>query len=114
MTANVNAAALGVAAIGGAENGSVESGGIILSIQGITKEFDGVKVLDNVSFDLKRGEIMGLIGENGAGKSTLIKIITGIYAPSGGSLALNGRPAHIPDYITAKNWAFPRFPRNSI
>ncbi|MDR2476335.1 MAG: sugar ABC transporter ATP-binding protein [Treponema sp.] len=75
---------------------------IILSIQGITKEFDGVKVLDNVSFDLKRGEIMGLIGENGAGKSTLIKIITGIYSPSGGSLALNGRPAQIPDYIAAK------------
>ena len=75
---------------------------IILSIQGITKEFDGVKVLDNVSFDLRRGEIMGLIGENGAGKSTLIKIITGIYPPSGGSLALNGKSVQILDYITAK------------
>ncbi|MDR0498076.1 MAG: ATP-binding cassette domain-containing protein, partial [Treponema sp.] len=81
---------------------SKEAGGVILSIQGITKEFSGVKVLDEVSFDLRRGEIMGLIGENGAGKSTLIKIITGIYFPSGGSLALNGQPVHVPDYIIAK------------
>ena len=79
-----------------------ESGGVILSVQGLTKEFSGVKVLDNVSFDIKRGEIMGLIGENGAGKSTLIKIITGIYTPSGGALELNGQPVHVPDYITAK------------
>ena len=84
------------------ETGAGGAADIILSIQGITKEFDGVKVLDNVSFDLRRGEIMGLIGENGAGKSTLIKIITGIYSPSGGSLALNGRPAQIPGYIAAK------------
>ncbi|MCL2269928.1 MAG: sugar ABC transporter ATP-binding protein [Treponema sp.] len=83
------------------EAGSV-AGETILSIQKITKEFSGVRVLDNVSFDLRRGEIMGLIGENGAGKSTLIKIITGIYSPSNGSLALNGQQAHIPDYIAAK------------
>jgi ABC-type glutathione transport system ATPase component len=43
---------------------------VILSIQNIAKEFSGVKVLDNISFDLRQGEIMGLIGENGAGKST--------------------------------------------
>ena len=79
-----------------------ETGAVILSIQGITKEFSGVKVLDDVSFDLRRGEIMGLIGENGAGKSTLIKIITGIYSPSAGTLALNGQQVVIPDYITAK------------
>ncbi|MDR0877340.1 MAG: ATP-binding cassette domain-containing protein, partial [Treponema sp.] len=83
----------------------------ILSIQGITKEFDGVKVLDNVSFDLKQGEIMGLIGENGAGKSTLIKIITGIYFPSGGSLSLNGKPVEIPDYITAKKLGISMVPQ---
>ena len=83
--------------------GAVPDGyGTILSIRNIAKEFSGVKVLDGVSFDLRRGEIMGLIGENGAGKSTLIKIITGIYTPSGGSLALNGSPVAIPDYITAK------------
>ena len=85
--------------------------GVILSIQNITKEFDGVKVLDDVSFDLKRGEIMGLIGENGAGKSTLIKIITGIYSPSAGALELNGQPAQIPDYITAKKLGISMVPQ---
>ncbi|MCL2127057.1 MAG: sugar ABC transporter ATP-binding protein [Treponema sp.] len=89
-------------AVNETETPGAETGGIILSIQNITKKFSGVKVLDNVSFDLRRGEIMGLIGENGAGKSTLIKIITGIYDPSGGSLALNGKPVVIPDYIAAK------------
>jgi ribose transport system ATP-binding protein len=83
----------------------------ILSIQGITKEFDGVKVLDDVSFSLKRGEIMGLIGENGAGKSTLIKIITGIYPPTAGSLALNGAPVNIPDYITARGLGISMVPQ---
>jgi len=88
-----------------------KSGGTILSINGITKEFDGVKVLDNVSFDLRRGEIMGLIGENGAGKSTLIKIITGIYAPSAGSLTLNEKPVQVTDYITAKKLGISMVPQ---
>ncbi|MCL2878803.1 MAG: sugar ABC transporter ATP-binding protein [Treponema sp.] len=88
-----------------------QKGGVILSIQNITKEFDGVKVLDAVSLDLRQGEIMGLIGENGAGKSTLIKIITGIYSPTKGSLALNGKPALIPDYITAKKYGISMVPQ---
>ncbi|MDR1900840.1 MAG: sugar ABC transporter ATP-binding protein [Treponema sp.] len=83
----------------------------ILSIEGITKEFDGVKVLDNVSFGIRRGEIMGLIGENGAGKSTLIKIITGIYPPSAGSLYFNGKQVYIPDYITAKGLGISMVPQ---
>jgi len=87
-------------------------GDLILSIQGITKEFSGVKVLDNVSFDLRRGEVMGLIGENGAGKSTLIKIITGIYLPSEGTLTLNNQSVHIPDYITAKKLGISLVPQD--
>jgi ribose transport system ATP-binding protein len=74
----------------------------VLSIEHISKSFSGVQVLDDVSFGIRRGEIMGLIGENGAGKSTLIKIISGIYQPTSGNLALDGKEAAIPDYITAK------------
>jgi ribose transport system ATP-binding protein len=75
---------------------------VILQVEGISKEFSGVRVLSDVSVDIRRGEIMGLIGENGAGKSTLIKIISGIYQPTSGTLRLDGKAVAIPDYITAK------------
>ena len=63
----------------------------ILRLQGITKSFPGVKALDGVSFDVKRGTIHALVGENGAGKSTLIKILAGIYHADEGALHFNGR-----------------------
>jgi ABC-type sugar transport system ATPase subunit len=53
----------------------------ILEIRGLTKDFPGVRALDNVDFDLKKGEIHGLVGENGAGKSTLLKVIDGALGP---------------------------------
>ena len=62
----------------------------ILELNGITKIFPGVKALDNVQFQLKRGEIHALMGENGAGKSTFIKVITGVHAPDEGEILLNG------------------------
>jgi putative multiple sugar transport system ATP-binding protein len=64
----------------------------ILEMQNITKEFPGVKALDNVNFKVKRGEIHCLVGENGAGKSTLMKVLSGVY-PHGtytGNIVLNG------------------------
>lgn len=63
----------------------------VLELKGITKVFPGVKALDNVQFQLKRGEIHALMGENGAGKSTFIKIITGVHSPEEGEIYLNGR-----------------------
>ncbi len=51
----------------------------ILEMQGIVKEFPGVKALDNVAFSVKRGEVHALVGENGAGKSTLMKVLSGFY-----------------------------------
>lgn len=63
----------------------------ILSFKQITKQFHTVKALDSVSFDVERGEILGLLGANGAGKSTLLKIIGGIQPPDAGSVELEGR-----------------------
>ncbi len=63
----------------------------ILQLKGITKVFPGVKALDNVQFELKKGEIHALMGENGAGKSTFIKVITGVHAPEEGEIILRGK-----------------------
>ena len=62
----------------------------LLSISGVSKGFPGVKALNNVSFDIRKGEIMALLGENGAGKSTLIKVLTGVYSRDAGTIVLNG------------------------
>ena len=62
----------------------------ILSLEGITKEFPGVKALDDVTIRVERGTIHGLVGENGAGKSTLIKVLAGIYQPNAGQVVLEG------------------------
>ncbi len=67
-----------------------------LEVNNITKVFPGVIANDNVSLNVKKGEIMGLIGENGAGKSTILKIINGIY-PAGsyqGEIKVNGEVVH--------------------
>lgn len=62
----------------------------ILQMKNITKEFPGVKALDNVTLNLKRGEIHALVGENGAGKSTLMKVLSGEHTDYTGNLLLNG------------------------
>jgi simple sugar transport system ATP-binding protein len=65
---------------------------LVLEMLGIRKEFPNVVANDDVSFDVRRGEVHALLGENGAGKSTLMNILYGLYRPDGGEIRLNGKP----------------------
>ena len=67
----------------------------VLEIRGVSKSFPGVKALDDVSFAINKGEVVGLIGENGAGKSTLLKVLNGIYRPDEGGIFVDGQPITI-------------------
>ena len=58
----------------------------ILSVKNISKTYPGVKALDDVSIDVRKGEVHALVGENGAGKSTLVNILTGAVKPDSGQL----------------------------
>ena len=62
----------------------------VLTMRGISKQFPGVKALNNVDFTLRKGEIHALMGENGAGKSTLIKVLTGVYGKDAGTIWIEG------------------------
>ena len=62
----------------------------ILEVQHLSKSFSGVKVLDNITFNLEKGEVHALMGENGAGKSTFMKILMGLLAPDSGEIIVDG------------------------
>lgn len=65
---------------------------LILEAKGVSKAFPGVRALDDVNLQIRRGEIHSIIGENGAGKSTLMKIFSGVYQPDAGQILVEGRP----------------------
>ena len=69
----------------------------VVSMKGISKEFNGVYVLKGVDFNIYKGRVMALIGENGAGKSTLMKILTGVYERSEGEILLHEKPVSFND-----------------
>ena len=56
----------------------------VLELDGVTMHFGGVSALDHVTFQVNRGEILGLIGPNGAGKTTVFNVVTGVYRPTSG------------------------------
>ena len=76
----------------------------MLEVRNITKEFPGVKALDDVSVCFDKGEIHALMGENGAGKSTLMKIITGIYRPDAGAVYIDGQKIALRSYADSVNY----------
>jgi branched-chain amino acid transport system ATP-binding protein len=63
----------------------------VLEVSNIKKSFGGITAVDGVSFDVREGEILGLIGPNGCGKSTLFNCILGQLTPSGGEVKLDGK-----------------------
>ena len=78
-------------------------GETILTMSGVTKSYFGVKALDDVSLDIRRGEVHALMGENGAGKSTLMKILTGLVKPDEGEIVFEGNKVQFPDPQAALN-----------
>lgn len=78
-------------------DGRTAGGGLV--VDGVTKDFVGLRALDSISLRLDQGEILGLIGPNGSGKTTLINIVTGFLKPTAGGIQVNGieitnRPPH--------------------
>lgn len=69
---------------------------VLVKFEAITKKFPGVVALQEVSFDVKRGEVHSIVGENGAGKSTLMNILSGVYLPTSGKFYFDG------DYVNFK------------
>ncbi len=69
-----------------------EVGAPLLKTEGLTVKFGGLTALDSVSFEIRRGEILGLIGPNGAGKTTCFNAITGVYKPASGLVYFDGKP----------------------
>lgn len=81
---------------------AAESERIRLQLKGISKSFPGVRALDEVSFDLRVGEVHAICGENGAGKSTMMNIISGNHQPDEGEIILNDESVTIPNQLTAQ------------
>ncbi|QLY25039.1 ABC transporter ATP-binding protein [Bdellovibrio sp. KM01] len=67
---------------------------VLLEAKGITMQFGGLKAVDNLSFQVKKGQLAGLIGPNGAGKTTAFNMLTGVYQPTKGEVCLDGHSVH--------------------
>ncbi len=75
--------------------------GYLLEVKNLTKRFGGLIAVNNVSFGVNSGEVVGLLGDNGAGKSTLIKMISGVYRPDDGKIFFQGKEVDIENPMDA-------------
>jgi branched-chain amino acid transport system permease protein len=89
--------------VAGAGNGN----GTLLSVKGLAKHFGGLKAVDGVDMQVRRGEIQALIGPNGSGKTTILNMLSGLYVPTAGEILLDGTPVtgQRPHVITAHGMA---------
>ncbi len=71
---------------------SAPQGAVLLEVQGISLSFGGVRALNDISFDVRAGEIRAIIGPNGAGKSSMLNVINGVYHPQQGVIVFRGQP----------------------
>jgi simple sugar transport system ATP-binding protein len=81
-----------------------EAASPVLELTDIHKSFGGVVAIENVTLDVRPGEIVALVGDNGAGKSTLIKIISGVHAPTSGTIRLDGSPISMSSSTKAREF----------
>ena len=80
-----------------------EPAGEVIRVEGIGKSFGPVNALTDVNLHVRRGEVLGLIGDNGAGKSTLIKILTGYHQPDAGRILFEGEPVTLKSVVHARS-----------
>ncbi|WEK12494.1 MAG: sugar ABC transporter ATP-binding protein [Candidatus Microbacterium phytovorans] len=83
-------------ALDGAPLDSADSAALVLRARGVGKSFFGVRVLEGIDLDVRRGELHGLVGENGAGKSTFMKILAGVHPADEGTVEFEGRTVAFP------------------
>ena len=77
------------------EGGPQATSAAVLRVVGLSKSYGGLKAVDDVTFDVREGEILALVGDNGAGKSTLVKALAGAQPPDGGRIEIDGAPRQL-------------------
>ena len=77
------------------EGGPRTTAATVLRVVGLSKSYGGLKAVDDVTFDVREGEILALVGDNGAGKSTLVKALAGAQPPDGGRIEIDGAPRQL-------------------
>src|SRR5882762_7409930 len=71
--------------------GEIAAGDVLLAVEGVSLAFGGLRAINDVSFDIRKGEIRAIIGPNGAGKTSMLNVINGFYHPQSGRITFKGK-----------------------